>query len=229
VTIDAKTALAQLYRTVPTDASQLNTTTTPSYLPNWVLPQRTSDLLRYHNHGVAPDLVYARGVPNIPNPDPASIDKSSCSLLLIEIGFSSDLNLKAKLADKTTKYQPLLNELRKDWGSADLVCIPIGHAGTLLGETAVHLAQALATRRPSLIGGKRKTTTDAEPNIDRHALQHDTSLANRLLQQLSNLAATRLLQLLAHRQAELQRLKPNSPPPFAPRKRKSESLTSAVT
>jgi hypothetical protein len=128
VTIDAKSALAQLYRTVPTDASQLNTTTAPSYLPNWVLPQRTSDLLRYHNHGVALDLVYARGIPNLPNPDPASIDKSSCSLLLIEIGFSSDLNLKAKLAGKTTKYQPLLNELRKDWGSADLVCIPIGHA-----------------------------------------------------------------------------------------------------
>ncbi len=91
--------------------------------------------------------------------------------------------------------------------------------GTLLGETAVHLSQALAMRRPNLSGGKRKTTKDNEPVVDHHALQHDTTLANRLLQQLSNLAATRLLQTLAHRQAELQRLKPDSPPPFAPRKK----------
>ena len=184
MSIEAKIALAQLYRHIPTDETHLNPTTTPSYLPNWVLPQHSSDLLRQHNHGVAPDLVYARGVPNLPNLDPTSIDKSSCSLLLIEVGFSSDLNLKSKLADKTSKYQPLLKELRKDWGSVSLVCIPIGHAGTMLGETAVHLAQALATRRPGLIGGKRKTTDDTEPNIDRHALQHDTSLANRLLLQL---------------------------------------------
>ena len=45
VTIDAKTALAQLYRNISTDETHLNPTTAPSYLPNWVLAQHTSDLL----------------------------------------------------------------------------------------------------------------------------------------------------------------------------------------
>jgi hypothetical protein len=229
VSIEAKIALSQLYQHTQTDTGNHDPINAPSYLPDWVLPHTTSNFLRQHNHGVAPDLVYARGVPNSSSPDPTSFNKSSCSLLLIEIGFSADLNLKTKLEEKTRKYQPLIEELRKHWGSVNLVCIPIGHAGTLLGETAVHLAKALATRRPNLSGGKRKSTKENEPDVDLHALQHDTALANRLLQQLSNLAATRLLQLLAHRQAELQRLTPDSPPPFAPRKRKSESLTSAIT
>ncbi len=178
---------------------------------------------------MAPDLLYARGVPNSPTPDPSSFDKSTCSLLLIEIGFSSNLNLRSKIDENPQKYQPLIEELRKDWGSVSLVCVPIGHAGTLLGETATHMAMALASRRPNSSGGKRKTKNDNEPNIDRHALQQDTTLANRLLQQFSDLATTKLLQTIAHRQAELQRLSPDSPPPFAPRKRKSESLSSAIT
>ncbi len=111
----------------------------------------------------------------------------------------------------------------------DLVCVPIGHAGTTLGETTVGLAEALARRRPGLSGRKRTTTSD-KTNIDRRALlQHDTMIANRLLRQLTKLASTRLLQILAHRQAEIRRLNPHSPPPFAPRKRKTESLASAVT
>ena len=141
------------------------------------------------------------------------------------MGFGSDLNLKAKLDEKTLKYQPLLDELKKDWGGVHLVCVPIGHAGTLLAETAEHLAMALATRRPQ--AGRAKA--DADPTTDRHALPHDRKLANNLLQQLSDLAATRLLQTLAHRAAELKKLSINSLPPYAPRKRRTDPSSHGIT
>lgn len=147
------------------------------------------------------------------HPDPSTFDKRTCSLLLIEVGFGSDLNLRAKIDDKTKKYQPLITELQKDWGYVNLIYIPIGHAGAMLGESAHHLAAAMATRRPSQ-GPKPSKTT-----IDRHALQHDTKTANRLLQQLSDLAAKRLLQIPTHCQAEIVKLKPDDPPPFLPRRR----------
>ncbi len=41
-----------------------------------------------------------------------------------------------------------MDELKKEWGTVHFVCVPIGHAGTLLAETVEHLAMALATRRP---------------------------------------------------------------------------------
>ncbi len=69
------------------------------------------------------------------------------------MGFGSDLNLKAKLEEKTQKYQPLMDELKREWGNAHLVCVAIGHAGTLLAEIAEHLAVALATRRPQACQG----------------------------------------------------------------------------
>ena len=102
-----------------------------------------------------------------------------------------------------------MDELKKEWGNVHLVCVPIGHAGTLLAETADHLSLALATRRPQ--AGRGKATDD--PATDRHALFYDRKVANTLLQQLSDLAATRLLRILAHRQAELQKLSTDSPPP----------------
>ena len=127
--------------------------------------------------GVTPDLIYARGVPNIPNPDDSSFNKATCTLLLIEVGFGSDLNLKAKLEKKTQKYQPLMDELKKEWGDVHLVCVPIGHGGTLLAETVEHLAVALATRRPQ--AGQGQATDDL--SADRHALPHDRKIANNLL------------------------------------------------
>jgi hypothetical protein len=110
-------------------------------------------------------------VPDTPRPDPATYGKRSFSLLLIEVCFGSDL--KSKLDEKTEKDQPLIAKLQKDWGSVSLVCIPIGHAGTLLGETAHHLASALASKRPN-VGVKRNMTTTDGPSTDRHALHHDT-------------------------------------------------------
>jgi hypothetical protein len=224
-TVDPKRLLTHLYDSQTPAALDSETTAAPSYLPSWVLPTERLDSLRQRGLGVTPDLIYARGVPNAANPDPSSFDKASCTLLLVEVGFGSDLNLKAKSEEKTQKYQPLIEELKKDWGGVHLVCIPIGHAGTLLAETAEHLAVALATRRPRA----RQNKTADDPPADRHALPHDRKLANNLLLQLSDLAATRLLQTLAHRQAELKKLSINSPPPFASRKRRTEPSSTNIT
>jgi hypothetical protein len=225
VTIDPKTLLQHIHKKYETTPSDIEATSAPSHIPPWILSTDKTNRLRLQGRGVTPDLIYARGVPNVPNPDPSSFDKASCSLLLIEVGFGSDLNLKAKLEEKTLKYQPLLEELKREWGDVRLVCVPIGHAGTLLAETAEHLARALATRRPR----PDLTKADEEPTTDRHALPHDRKLANRLLQQLSDLAATRLLQTLAHRAAELKKLSTSSPPPYAPRKRKAEASSQGIT
>ncbi len=96
-------------------------------------------------------------------------------------GIGSNLNLKAQLEEKTQKYQPLMEELKKEWGDVHRVCVPIGHVGTLLAETAEHMAMALATRRPRASQGK--TTDDLSAN--HHALPHDRKIANNLLLQLS--------------------------------------------
>ncbi len=58
-------------------------------------------------HATAPDLIYARGVPNTPSPDPTSFDKKQCTLIVIEIGFCRDLCCKDKFEEKNTKYSPL--------------------------------------------------------------------------------------------------------------------------
>ncbi len=84
---------------------------------------------------------------------------------------------------------------------------------------------ALATRRPRV--GQAKT--DKDPATDRHALPHDRKLANNLLQQLSDLAATRLLQTLAHRAAEIKKLSTDSLPPYASFKRKTDPSSRGVT
>ncbi len=131
---------------------------------------------------------------------------------------------QSKIRRKTQKYQPLLEEPPKDRDPVSLVCAPIGHASTLLAETADHLALALATRRPQ---GSGKATGD--PATDRHALSHDRKLANTVLQQLSDLAATRLLRILAHKQTELQNLEQIALPPFALPKRRTDPSSTSIT
>ena len=59
--------------------------------------------------GVAPDLIYAERVPNIPHPSPgADFDKFACSLLhLVEVGFCADLSCHIKRDEKAGMYDPL--------------------------------------------------------------------------------------------------------------------------
>jgi hypothetical protein len=88
-------------------------------------------------------------VPADPTSDHDSFDRKDCSLVLFEIGFCRDLGLHDKRTKKTEKYHPLLCALRRYWGRVDLVCIPIGNAGTTLNDTASGIATALAKVRPS--------------------------------------------------------------------------------
>ena len=49
--------------------------TAPRRLPDWILPQEITQMLFAAGHGTAPDLIYARGVPDSPSPDPTSFFK----------------------------------------------------------------------------------------------------------------------------------------------------------
>ncbi len=54
----------------------------------------------------APDIIYARGVPAGPSPDPVSFHRKDSFLIFFEIGLCSDIGLQYKLAKKTEKYHP---------------------------------------------------------------------------------------------------------------------------
>ena len=64
-------------------------------------------------HGTTPDLIYARGVPDTPFPDPTSFDIRQCILIIVEIGFCRDLGCDIKFDEKTEKYSALIAALRK--------------------------------------------------------------------------------------------------------------------
>ena len=65
--------------------------------------------------GVAPDLIYARGIPDFPNPPPTNVCRSECAI--IEIGFCRDLGCVEKRDGKHTKYEPLIKALRAVTGA----------------------------------------------------------------------------------------------------------------
>ncbi len=85
-------------------------------------------------HGTAPDLIYARGVLNIPSPDPTYFDRRQCTLILVEIGFCRYLGCDIK-HNKKTEYSPLIAAFRKYWRRVELVAFPNGHVGTTLTKT----------------------------------------------------------------------------------------------
>ena len=62
-------------------------TSAPNYIPEWVLPSAELQALIDEGKGATPDLIYARGIPDFPNPPPTNVCRSECALLLIEIGF----------------------------------------------------------------------------------------------------------------------------------------------
>ena len=201
VSIDTKTLLPQ----GEGEKHDEEGTKAPRYIPAWVLPQEDLDSLRAAGAGVAPDIIYARGVPAAPSPAIDSFNRKNCSLLLFEVGFGRDLGCHKKREEKTNKYNPLLTTLRRYWGRVDLVCIPIGHAGTTLNGTATDIATAFAQVRPS-IAVMRKQKGHKTPEISKTALLHDTRTAKALLDKLYSLAQSRLLGIIAHRQQKIREL-----------------------
>ena len=98
----------------------------------------------------APDIIYARGEPADPSLDFDAFNMMDCTLILFEVGFCRDLGCHQKYTEKTDKYLLLLTALRKYWGRVEIVCIPIGHAGTTLTDTVNDFASALAKVRSSI-------------------------------------------------------------------------------
>ena len=88
-------------------------------------------------------------MPADPTPDHDSFHRNDCSLILFEIGFCRDIGLHDKRTKKTETYHPLLCVLRQYRGHVDLVCIPIGYAGTTPNDTASNIATTLTKVRPS--------------------------------------------------------------------------------
>jgi hypothetical protein len=86
-----------------------------------------------------------------------SFNRKDCPLILFEIGFGRDLDCHKKLKKKTDKYVSLITTLWRYWERIDLVCIPIGHAGTTLNETASDIVTTLAKVRPSIASTKKET------------------------------------------------------------------------
>jgi hypothetical protein len=101
-------------------------------------------------HGTAPDLIYTRGIPNTPDPGRSALDKRTCTLMLIEIGFSRDLGCDKKHKEKTEKYSRLIAALNQYWGRVEFVAIPIGHAKTTLKKTLDYLTAAFSTVRQKI-------------------------------------------------------------------------------
>ena len=74
----------------------------PDRILEWILPRAAQDTLCQAGHGTAQDLIYAREIPNTPNPDPRAFDRKKCNLILIEVGFCRDFGCHSKLQEKTT-------------------------------------------------------------------------------------------------------------------------------
>ena len=174
----------------------------PRYIPEWVLPKKDLDSLREAGAGAAPDIIYALGVPAEPPANWNAFSKKDCSLIIFEVGFCRDLGCHEKYTQKNEKYLPLLTALRKYWGRVELVCIPIGHAGTTLVDTANDFAAALAKVRPS-VAALRKNKGHKTPDTSPTALLHDKRIAKTLLNKLCSLAQARLLGIIAHRQKKI--------------------------
>ena len=75
------------------------------------------------------------------------------------------------------------------------MCIPIGHAGTTLHDTARDLATALARIRPHF-AAKRRRQGHKTPDVDSKALKHDKTIIKALLSTLSSLAQDYLIAIL---------------------------------
>ena len=116
----------------------------------------------------------------------------------MEVGFCRDLSCVEKKEEKTVKYAPLVAALSKHWGKVELVCIPIGHAGSTLQSTITEMANALSAVRPP-IATIRRRAGHAKPETDAKALKHDKALIKSLLDSLCSLAQDRLLSIVANR------------------------------
>ena len=177
----------------------LECTQAPHRIPAWILPHALAQDLFINGQGVAPDLIYTRGVPDTPHRDIDAIDRKKCALILVEISFCQDLSLDKRLEEKTLKYTPLVAALKTIWGRVELIVVPIGHAGTVLDKTYKSIATALSATRPE-VALARASRGAVDPDTDHAARAHDMSLFKGMLDAITRLAQDRLLGIIHRRQ-----------------------------
>jgi hypothetical protein len=166
-----------------------------SRIPLWVLPPEETQALHDGGQDTAPNLIYARGVPDTPDHGQTNFDKILCTLILIEIGFSRDFGCNKKHAEKTEKYSLLVAVFKEYWGRVDFVAIPIGHADTTLTRTLDHLTAAFSTVRPRVDHTNAiKDTTKPIPYSN--TMSHAYRMFSSLLDTLTDLAHSRLLGII---------------------------------
>jgi hypothetical protein len=61
-------------------------TTAPYRITPWVLPTEETHALFQGGHGTTPDLIYAKGVPDNPDPGITSFDKKLCTSFSLRMG-----------------------------------------------------------------------------------------------------------------------------------------------
>jgi hypothetical protein len=179
-------------------------TAAPSCISPWVLPPEETQALHDEGHGTTPYLIYARGVPDTPDPGQANFDKKLCTLILIQAGFSRDLGCDKKHAEKTKKY-PHVAALEQYWRRVEFVAILIGHAGTTLTRTLDHLIDAFSTvcLRVDHTSANNGVTL---PIADFNAKSHDYRLFESLPDALADLAQSRLLDILRNKKRLVEAL-----------------------
>jgi len=118
------------HRGLSAAAGDAECTASPSRIPDWVISHEETQMMFEAGHGTAPDLIYARGVPDTPSPDPTSFDRKQCTLIIVEIGFCRDLGCDTKFDKKTDKYSPLIAALKNNgegwslWPSLSATRVP---------------------------------------------------------------------------------------------------------
>ncbi len=94
-------------------ATDAECTEVPSRISEWILPLETQEALFQERHGTAPNLIYAREVPNTPALDPTTFDRPQCALIILEICFCQDFVCHKRIQEKTAKYAPLIAALNR--------------------------------------------------------------------------------------------------------------------
>jgi hypothetical protein len=93
---------------------------------------------------------------------------------------------------------PLVAALKQHWGRAELVAIPIGHAGTTLARALNHLTAAFSKVRPRMehTNGNKGISM---PIMVSNARSHDYRMLKSLLDALVDLAHSRLSGIIRNR------------------------------
>jgi hypothetical protein len=158
----------------------------PSQIPSCIIPQEETLARCEECNGTAPDIIYARGVPDTTHPVITNVDKKLCNLNFTEIEISRNLGCDKKHAEKTEKYFSLVAALQRRSERVNFGAIPIGHTGTTLTKTLDNLTAAFSTVRPRADQASANMGT-IQPAMDFNARSEDCHMFKSMLGALTDL------------------------------------------